>query len=114
MLYQQMYMETKTYQVEEVGVGIQALAVGIIFAGIEYILGLKIQNNKITLNPCVPNEWEEYFIQYKYEESIYNIKVKNTNGTNEIQKIIFNGQETLEKEIKLQDNKKINDIEIII
>ena len=83
-------------------------------AGIEYILGLNIKNNNLTINPCIPKEWEEYFIQYRYGSSIYNIKVKNTNKTNELQKFIFNNQEIKEKEIKLIDNQKINDIEIIL
>jgi len=83
-------------------------------AGIEYILGLKIKNKKITLNPCIPKEWEEYFIHYKYGESIYNIKVRNINKTNLVQKMTLNNMEIEEKEIKLIDNGKINEIEIIL
>lgn len=83
-------------------------------AGIEYILGLKIQNQKLTLNPCIPKEWEKYFIHYKYGESIYNIKVKNIEKTKAIQKIVLNNQEIEEKEVKLINNGKINEIEIII
>ena len=82
-------------------------------AGIENILGLKIENQNLSLNPCIPKEWEEYFIQYKFGESIYNIKVKNLNKTNEIQNLIFNDQEIQGKEIKLIDNKKINEIKIL-
>lgn len=83
-------------------------------AGIEYILGLKIQSQYLSLNPCIPKEWEEYFIQYKFGNSIYNIKVKNINKTNVVQKFIFNNQEVKEKKIKLIDNEKINNIEIEI
>ena len=83
-------------------------------AGIEYILGLKIKNQKLTLNPCAPKEWEEYFIHYKYGESIYNIKVKNINKTNQVQKIILNNQGIGEKEVKLIDNGKINEVEVIL
>ena len=83
-------------------------------AGIEDILGLKIKEQKLTLNPCVPKEWEEYFIQYKFGESIYNIRVKNINKTNEVKKMMLNNQEIKEKQIKLIDNQKINDIEIMI
>ena len=83
-------------------------------AGIEYILGLKIENKILTLNPCIPKEWEGYFIQYKYGESIYNIKVKNINKTNEVQKIVLNNVEVPEKHVKLMDNQKINDVEIFI
>ena len=83
-------------------------------AGIENILGLKIENQILTLNPCVSKEWEEYFIQYKFGKSIYNIKVKNNNKTNKIQRMILNNRAIEEKEIKLIDNEKINDIEIIL
>ena len=81
-------------------------------AGIEYILGIKIRNQKLTLEPCVPKAWNEYFIHYKFKESIYNIKVKNIEKTNTVKKIILNNQEIQEKEVKLIDNGKINEIEI--
>lgn len=83
-------------------------------AGIEYILGLKIINNTLSINPCVPEEWNEYFIQYRYGKSIYNIKVKNINKTNKVQKIMLNNQELKEKQIKLIDNEKINEIEVLL
>ena len=83
-------------------------------AGIEYILGLKIVDNNLTLNPCIPKEWEEYFIQYRYGKSIYNIKIKNIKKTNQIQKITLNNQQIQEKQVKLIDNENINDIEITI
>ena len=83
-------------------------------AGIESILGLQIKNNILTLDPCVPEEWDEYFIQYKYGESIYNIKVKNKMKTNQVQKFYLNNEEIKEKQARLIDNQKINEIEIVI
>ena len=49
-------------------------------AGIEYILGLKIEKGYMKIEPCIPKEWKEYQIQYKWKESIYNIRIKNPNG----------------------------------
>lgn len=83
-------------------------------AGIEYILGLKIENQTLSLCPCIPKEWEGYFIQYRYGNSIYNIKVRNINKTNEVQKLILNNEEQVEKRVKLLDNGKINEIEITL
>lgn len=83
-------------------------------AGIQYILGLNICQNKLSLNPCVPKVWDEYFIQYKYKSSIYNIKVKNIDKNNHVRRFVFNGEEIKEKEIRLIDNGKINEIEITI
>ena len=82
-------------------------------AGIEYILGLKINNNKLSLNPCIPKEWEEYKIKYKYARTVYNIKVKNPNGKNKgISSFKVNGEEIKEKELKLVDDGNIYEIEI--
>ena len=83
-------------------------------AGIEYILGLKVENQNLTIKPCIPKEWDEYFIQYKFGESIYNIKIKNINKTNEVQEMKLNNQEISEKQIKLLDNGKINEVEVIL
>lgn len=82
-------------------------------AGIEYILGLKIQNGVLKINPCIPKEWKEYSIRYEYNTSVYNIKVKNMNGKNTgVERFIVNGEEIQEKQLKLIDNGKIYDIEI--
>ena len=44
-------------------------------AGIEYLLGLKIEKGYLTLAPHIPNTWNEYTIRLEYKTSIYNIKV---------------------------------------
>lgn len=85
-------------------------------AGLENILGFKIKKDILKIKPCISSKWEEYSIRYKYKTSIYNIKVKNPNRkcTGENQIIYLNGQEIKEKQIKLEDNNKINEIEIIL
>lgn len=84
-------------------------------AGIEYILGLKIKNEVLSIKPAIPNDWKEYSIRYEYKSSVYNIKVKNPNGkSTDVEKFIVNGIEIEEKQVKLIDNGKINEIEVIM
>lgn len=84
-------------------------------AGIEYILGLRIINQTLSIQPCIPSEWKEYSIKYEYKSSIYNIKIKNPNGKmTGVEKFIINGEEIEEKEVKLIDNGKIYEIEVIM
>ena len=83
--------------------------------GMEYIIGLKIENNTLKIEPCISSSWKEYSIRYKYGTSIYNIKVKNPNGKNTgVEKFIVNGNEIEDKKIKLSDDGKVYDIEIIM
>ena len=83
-------------------------------AGIEYILGLKIEKGYLTIEPCIPRDWKEYQMQYKYKESIYNIKVKNENNKNYgITKVLLDNIE-VENKIKLDGERRIYNIEVIL
>ena len=80
-------------------------------AGIQYILGLNINDNVLSLNPGIPRSWKEYSIRYKYEKSIYNIHVINNNSKNSgITRILIDGKET-ENRIKLDESGKIYNVE---
>lgn len=82
--------------------------------GIEYILGLKIEKGYLKIEPCIPKKWKEYQLQYKWKESIYNIKVKNPEGKNTgVQKIMLNGNE-VENKIKLDGSNNIYNVEVIL
>ncbi len=85
-------------------------------AGIEYILGLKIQNGYLTLSPHIPQDWKNYTIRLQYKTSIYNINVNvvsNDFTKNTVIKTFkLNGTIIAEKKIKLIDNNKYNEIEI--
>ena len=84
-------------------------------AGIENILGLKVENGILKIEPSIPEKWEEYSIKYRYKTSIYNIKIKNPNGKNNgVKEFYLNGSKIEEKQIKLEDNKTINEIEVIL
>ena len=83
-------------------------------AGIEYILGMKIENETLKINPCIPDDLKEYKIRYEYKSSIYNIIVKNKNKSNEVKEFIVDGQKIEEKQVKLIDNGRIYEIEVIL
>lgn len=81
-------------------------------AGIQYILGINMNDNVLSFNPCIPKSWKEYEIKYKYGDSIYNIKVINPNGKNTgVTKVMIDGIET-QNEIKLDGSGKIFNIEV--
>lgn len=82
-------------------------------AGIEYILGLKINNGKMQINPCIKSEWKEFEIRYKYKSSCYNIKVLNPDGKNTgVSEIKVDGIIQKNKEIILRDDDRKYYVEI--
>jgi len=82
--------------------------------GIEYIIGLKVKKGYLSIEPCIPKEWKEYQIKYRWKESIYNIKIKNQEGKNKgVKKVVLNGNE-VENKIKLDGSNQIYNIEVIL
>ena len=82
---------------------------------IEYILGLKIKNGFLSIEPCIAKTWKEYEIKYKYKTSIYHIVVKNQDGKNTgVDKFIVNGNEIEDKKIPLCDDGRIYNIQIFM
>lgn len=74
--------------------------------GLENILGFKVEKDKLFINPCIPDDWEEYSIRYTYKDTVYNIEVKNIEkmnmGTN---KMIIDGI-VVGEYVKLVDDGK--------
>ncbi len=72
-------------------------------AGVENILGLVITDNTIQIKPCIPKEWREYKIIYKNKGTIYKLNIKNKSGHG-----------SSKKTIPLEENKGVQEFEIII
>lgn len=82
-------------------------------AGIKYLLGLRIEKGKLKLMPCIPNDWKEYTIKYKYGSSIYHIRIHNPNGKETgVTTFKLDGQEIEQKEITLNPNGGVYNVEV--
>jgi cyclic beta-1,2-glucan synthetase len=51
-------------------------------AGIEAILGFRLQGAFLLLAPCIPREWSRFEIVYQYRSTRYEIAVENPHGVN--------------------------------
>jgi cyclic beta-1,2-glucan synthetase len=48
-------------------------------AGIESILGLRVQGEFLCLDPCIPKDWLNFEMTVRYGAARYEIRVKNPN-----------------------------------
>lgn len=49
-------------------------------AGLEWILGIQRKGKRLFLRPCIPADWKEYTIRYRYGNTLYRIVVRNPSG----------------------------------
>jgi len=79
------------------------------------ILGLQRIGDRLHINPCIPNDWPEYQINYRFGNSLYHILVKNQqskkSGKNHI---IMDGKGLTEDFVPLSEDGKTHEILITI
>jgi cyclic beta-1,2-glucan synthetase len=64
-------------------------------AGIEWILGLRRRGARLYICPCIPHEWPEFSLNYRFGRSSYKITVKNPmRKSSGATTFIIDGQET--------------------
>ncbi|MDI6402389.1 hypothetical protein QLX67_10295, partial [Balneolaceae bacterium ANBcel3] len=81
------------------------------YAAIEYIMGVRPEYDGITIDPCIPEEWDDLKITRLFRGKTLNITVKNPNRSQKgVDRIEVNG-ETIEGHFipvkKLEDSNDI-------
>ncbi len=49
-------------------------------AGIEWILGFRLQGAALLIDPCIPKTWPGFAISFRYHSARYDIRVENPGG----------------------------------
>ena len=82
-------------------------------AGLESILGFKLQKDRLAIDPCVPRWWRDFEIIYRRKRAVYQIKVENPSG-------VSRGVVSLEVDgvaqnvIELIDDDKTHNVRIVM
>lgn len=73
-------------------------------AGLHYILGLRINNQVLSFEPCVSASWTNFSAQLKWNNTAISITFHNPNGVQKgVQKVMVNGKEEKQQKIALTD-----------
>ena len=74
---------------------------------VESLLGLRLEADKLYIDPCLPSEWVSYKIYYRYRETIYRITFNQLKASESMKiTIILDGAECQEKFIRLVDDRQ--------
>lgn len=83
--------------------------------GIEHILGIKKRGESIVIDPCIPANWKEYNVEYKFGNTNYKIRIKNPWGINRGRtEVTLDGKRVASNKIELKDDGKTHNIEAIL
>ena len=83
--------------------------------GLEYMLGFMKKGDRLVINPCIPREWSEYSIEYRYKSSVYQITVKNPDRVNRgVREVTLDSEVMEDGCIPLSDDGKRHSVVVIL
>ena len=84
--------------------------------GVEALLGVQIEGNRLSLTPRIPAGWSSYEIRVRWKTSEYHIQIKNPDGVCEGDLFTpINGELTaFTQPIYMKDDNVIHIIEVVL
>jgi cyclic beta-1,2-glucan synthetase len=80
----------------------------------ESLLGLRLEVDKLFIEPCLPAGWEKYKVLYRYRETTYNINIFQIYNSDVEFKVSIDGNKSNDKFISLIDDRQSHMVEVRI
>jgi len=58
---------------------------------VESLLGLRLDFDKLSFSPCLPDDWKSFRLHYRYRETFYHIMVTQANPCGEVVSLTVDG-----------------------
>jgi cellobiose phosphorylase len=81
---------------------------------VESLLGLRLEVDKLRFVPCLPADWKEFKIHYRYRETTYHIAVMQTHAAKDRITVIVDGVERNDTTIPLVDDRQEHSVDVRI
>jgi cyclic beta-1,2-glucan synthetase len=82
-------------------------------AGLESILGFKLQKDRLEMDPCIPRWWRDFEILYRRGRAVYRIRVENPLGVSRgVVNVEVDG--VAQEAITLVDDEKTHNVRVVM
>jgi cyclic beta-1,2-glucan synthetase len=83
--------------------------------GTEMMLGLRRSGDHLQIKPCIPKDWPEYQLNYRFGKTMYHIRVENKpNSRLKTNQVLMDGESLKDENIPLLDDNKTHEVLITL
>jgi cyclic beta-1,2-glucan synthetase len=72
---------------------------------VESFLGLRLQGDRLRIEPCLPEDWKAFTVHYRYRETVYHIEVHQTGRATGDERLSVDGQPQAGMAVPLVDDR---------
>ena len=80
---------------------------------VESLLGLQRRGDTLRLAPCLPADWPEVALRYRYGDTVYRIRVRQSDDVATQGRLIVDGVAQADGVIRLQDDHGEHVVELV-
>jgi cellobiose phosphorylase len=80
----------------------------------ESLLGIKREGESLRLEPCLPEDWVDFKIRYRFRDTLYHIIISQTTGDESGSSVTLDNIDQHESSIPLLDDRIEHRIEVKI
>ena len=82
---------------------------------VEKIIGLQREAGRLILTPCIPKDWREFEIHYRFGSALYHIRVENPQGVSGgVMRLTLDGKPCESKYLALLDDGREHTVHAIL
>jgi cellobiose phosphorylase len=81
---------------------------------LESLLGLRLEGNRLRFAPCLPADWAEFKVHYRFRETVYHITVAQTGAAISGMSVTVDGTVQDDQTIPLVDDRQEHSAEVRI
>jgi len=78
----------------------------------ESLLGLRVTADRLRFTPCLPADWQEFRLRYRFRQTTYRITVRQSAGADAEMSVSVDGIVQPEPEIQLRDDREEHQVEV--
>jgi cellobiose phosphorylase len=79
---------------------------------IESLLGLRLQGDRLRIEPCLPADWSGFTVHYRFRETVYHIAVHQTPHVSGDQRLTLDGAPQAAMAVPLADDHVEHQVEV--
>ena len=80
----------------------------------ESLLGIRLEVDKLGFTPCLPADWEEFKMHYRYRETVYHITLLQSHTGSDDMSVTVDGVKQHDKTVPLVDDHQEHSVEVRI
>ncbi len=81
---------------------------------VKYLLGIQLKVDRLSFEPCLPEEWNSFKIHYRYRETFYHITIVRAGASDNVVSVAVDGIKREDKFLPLFDDRAEHLAEVVI